>query len=511
MRPTQQERSDDPILATPEVSRGPKRTASRPWLTSGRRFPRRPAWRPETAIVDSDPPPLAMRRDATFRRTIALADALAVAAAVLVGVVLLGDDALRWTAILVPLAVVFASKVAGLYDRDEILLRKSTLEEAPAIFEIATLFALTAWLLQDVWVSGDIGQRQVVGLWVTAGVATLACRTLARSLARRATEEERCIVLGDATVAARVQGKLEADGQVHARVVGAVRLAGEEGLPRHESGAAISDLPDLLRELDAHRVVVAPHAAPPETMTSLIRCMKSIGVRVSILPTTAELVGSSVEIDEIHGVPLLGVRRFGLTRSSQFIKRGLDIAASATGLLLTAPLIAAIALAIKLDSRGPVFFRQTRVGRGDRHFRIVKFRSMQDDAEGRKDELRALNEAVGLFKIADDPRITRVGRILRKTSLDELPQLWNVLVGEMSLVGPRPLVEDEDSRIEGWYRRRLQLTPGITGHWQVLGSSRIPLDEMVEIDYLYLANWTLWTDVKILFRTLPRVVARTGQ
>jgi lipopolysaccharide/colanic/teichoic acid biosynthesis glycosyltransferase len=158
-----------------------------------------------------------------------------------------------------------------------------------------------------------------------------------------------------------------------------------------------------------------------------------------------------------------------------------------------------------------VFFRQTRVGRDGRHFRIVKFRTMVADAEARKPALVALNEADGLFKIAEDPRITRVGRYLRRTSLDELPQLLNVLRGEMSIVGPRPLILTEDARITGTDRRRLNLTPGMTGPWQVLGAARVPLGEMVKLDYLYVAGWTLWQDVKLVLRTVPHMAARRGR
>jgi lipopolysaccharide/colanic/teichoic acid biosynthesis glycosyltransferase len=158
-----------------------------------------------------------------------------------------------------------------------------------------------------------------------------------------------------------------------------------------------------------------------------------------------------------------------------------------------------------------VFFRQERIGRGGRSFELLKFRSMVADAEQRKADLVGHNQAAeGFFKIADDPRITRVGRVLRRTNLDELPQLLNVVRGEMSLVGPRPLIPQEDKRVVGWHRRRLELTPGITGHWQVLGSSRVPLDEMVAIDYLYVANWSLWTDLKLLLRTIPHVVTGRG-
>jgi lipopolysaccharide/colanic/teichoic acid biosynthesis glycosyltransferase len=222
-------------------------------------------------------------------------------------------------------------------------------------------------------------------------------------------------------------------------------------------------------------------------------------------------VGSSVEFDDLHGVTLMGVKRFEMSRSSTIVKRAFDIAGASIGLLAVAPLFAVIAVAIKLDSRGPVFFRQLRVGRHGQHFGLLKFRTMVPDAEALKDSLRDRNEAqAGLFKIANDPRVTRVGKLLRKSALDELPQLLNIIKGEMSLVGPRPLVLDEDRRVEGWYRRRLELMPGMTGPWQILGPSRVPLNEMGAMDYLYVANWSLWGDVKILLRTVPHVLARRG-
>jgi lipopolysaccharide/colanic/teichoic acid biosynthesis glycosyltransferase len=175
-----------------------------------------------------------------------------------------------------------------------------------------------------------------------------------------------------------------------------------------------------------------------------------------------------------------------------------------------APLLAVIALAITLDSPGPVLFRQVRAGRRGRAFEMLKFRSMVDGADRLKEELRHLNEAEGIFKMANDPRITRVGRVLRVAHLDELPQLINVVRGDVSLVGPRPLPLDEDEAIRGWYRDRLEVSPGISGYWQVLGSSRIPLEEMVKVDYLYIANWSVWGDVKLMLRTIAVVAKRRG-
>jgi lipopolysaccharide/colanic/teichoic acid biosynthesis glycosyltransferase len=175
-----------------------------------------------------------------------------------------------------------------------------------------------------------------------------------------------------------------------------------------------------------------------------------------------------------------------------------------------APFGVLIALAIKLDSPGPVFVRQLRVGRDGRTFWMIKFRSMADGAEPQRQALDALNETEGIFKLARDPRVTRVGLLLRRCSIDELPQLMNVLLGDMSLVGPRPLVVDEDRLVEGRHRERPQCAPGMTGPWQVLGPRRPPLPEMVKADYLYATNWSPGTDIKILLRTIGHVVAQRG-
>ena len=181
-----------------------------------------------------------------------------------------------------------------------------------------------------------------------------------------------------------------------------------------------------------------------------------------------------------------------------------------TALLCLSPVLLAVAAAIILTSRRPVLFRQVRAGRHGASFQVLKFRSMVDGAEAQRDDLMHLNESDGLFKIADDPRITAVGRLIRRFHLDELPQLVNVLRGDMSLVGPRPLVLEEDRRIEGWHRRRLDLRPGITGPWQVLGASRIPVSEVVRLDSQDVADGSLWNDIRVLMLTVPVIVRRRG-
>lgn len=207
----------------------------------------------------------------------------------------------------------------------------------------------------------------------------------------------------------------------------------------------------------------------------------------------------------VEGEPSLG-----LSRSPLAIKRTIDFVLAAIGLVVLAPIGMLIAFAIRISSRGSVIYRQTRVGRHGVSFQMFKFRTMIDGAHERRASLDALNESSGIFKLKNDPRLTRVGRLLRRTSLDELPQLINVVRGEMSLVGPRPLVPEEDQLVRGLYRERLELMPGMTGPWQALGPVRPSLRDMVVIDCLYAENWSLWTDTKILLQTVLHVVRLRG-
>jgi len=356
-----------------------------------------------------------------------------------------------------------------------------------------------------VLIEGQMGSKQTFGFWVALAALLPLARAGARIAARQVAEPENCLLAGEPAACDLARAKIQTSPAVHARVVAQIDF--DSAAEANDAAAALAC---VVEEREVDRVVVAPPLGDHGEVLNLIRAAKNLGLKVSVLPRMLEVVGSSVEFDDLDGVNLLGLRRFGLTRSSWLVKRAMDVTGSAAVLLGLSPVVALIALAVRFDSRGPVLFRQWRVGREGRIFEMVKFRTMVDGADPLKADLRARNEAVGLFKIADDPRITRVGRVLRRTSLDELPQLLNVLRGEMSLVGPRPLVLEDDERVEGWYRRRLQLMPGMTGRWQVLGSARIPLEEMVKLDYLYVANWSLWGDVKILFRTVAFVLARRG-
>jgi exopolysaccharide biosynthesis polyprenyl glycosylphosphotransferase len=463
-------------------------------------------------------PDVCLRRDALFRRALLVADVIAILAALSITVALSSRRVplhLTWESIVgVPLLLVVA-KLLGLYDRDETLLRKTTLDEAPKLFQLATLSTLVALLAGDLVVAGALDRKEALLLWIALAAGLLLARSAARAIALWLGPTERCLFIGDERSAEMVNAKLNGHGGIKAKIIAHLDL--DQVAPWSTSAFSaprLTEIRDLAQTLDVHRAIIAPgwgaDADANETL-NLVRTLKAVGVRVSVLPRMLEVVGSSVEFDELHGVTLMGVRRFDLTRSSQAIKRAFDLSGALIGLLAISPVMIAIALAVKLDSRGPVFFRQLRVGRHGRRFYMLKFRTMVRDADAMKDALRHRNEAQeGLFKIARDPRVTRVGRFLRVTALDELPQLFNIVKGEMSLVGPRPLVVEEDERIEGWHRRRLELMPGMTGPWQILGPARVPLKEMVALDYLYVANWSLWTDVKILLRTVPHVFGGRG-
>ena len=451
-------------------------------------------------------------RDAYYRRGLALADLLAAVVAVAVAVDVLGDDSLRIESLIAVPLVVLVSKLVSLYDRDELLLNKTTLDEAPALFYAATFFTLLIWLFEERLIVGQLGDEQVIGLWALLFLSMTAGRALARQAVKPLVQPERCVLLGDASAAEWLTRKLRQTRAIDTEVVGRVPLAPEAG-SADVGIPVVGSLPNLglvLASLEVDRVVLIPGPADQDMLLDTIRLVKTLGVKVSVLPRLFEVVGSSVEFDNVEGVTLLGVRRFGMTRSSRLLKRSMDLALAGTGLVLFAPVMLLVAVLIKTGSRGPVLFRQRRIGRHGREFFMLKFRTMVADAETLREELSHLNETQGIFKMAEDPRITRFGRFLRRSCLDELPQLFNVVQGDMSLVGPRPLIPDEDRQIEGWNRRRLNLTPGITGFWQVSGSSRIPLQEMVTIDYLYGANWSLWGDIKIMLRTVPYMLSRRG-
>src|SRR5215831_16647540 len=367
-------------------------------------------------------PAASMRRDSLFRRLLLVADAAAIVAAYLLTVALAPAAHASWVALAgVPL-LLLGAKVTGLYDRDEALLRKTTLDEAPKLFQLATLAALLAWLGGGgVLGGGLLGRGSAILLWMALAALLLVARGAARALALRLTPAERCLLIGDERSAERIRAKLAGRGGVKAELVAAIDF--DSAAPWSSdsfSELRLAEIRYLADSLDVQRAIIAPSETDGVDLLNLVRTLKAVGVRVSVLPRLLEVVGSTVEFDDLHGITVMGVRRFDLSRSSARVKRLFDFLGAALGLAVISPTMAAIALAIKLDSRGPVFFRQVRVGRHGQRFQMLKFRTMVNGADAMKDTLRERNEACGqMFKIAEDPRITRVGRWLRKCSLDE--------------------------------------------------------------------------------------------
>jgi FlaA1/EpsC-like NDP-sugar epimerase len=304
-------------------------------------------------------------RDAYFRRTLGLSDVFAALVAVIVGLQVLGDDRLKAGALLAFPFVVLVSKVAGLYDRDELLLNKTTLDEVPALFGVATLYALVIWLLEERVVSGHLGDRQVIGLWGLLFMFMTLGRWTVRRLLGSVLTPERCLVVGGPLEAQRIARKLEKTHAVSARIVGRVPFEPETS-DLNGDLPVVASLDELGLAIAAHevdRVVIAPGTTDQDTILDVIRLVKALGVKVSVLPRLFEVVGSSVEFDTVEGFTLLGVRRFGLTKSSRLLKRGMDIVGAALGLLILSPLFVLVALATKLTSQGPVLFQQPASGR----------------------------------------------------------------------------------------------------------------------------------------------------
>jgi exopolysaccharide biosynthesis polyprenyl glycosylphosphotransferase len=413
-------------------------------------------------------------------------------------------------ALSLPLWVVLG-RLYGLYAGDEVRANHSTVDDFFGVFNMLTV---GAWLFFGLAYVVDFASPSFpkLGLfWLLAVALVVAGRTIARAVVRRTDAYvQNTLVVGAGEVGQRVARKLLAHPEYGVNVVGFVddnpRLR-EDGIGDLSVLGGTDRLPEVVQALDIERVIVAFSQADAADTLALVRGLNPMGVQVDIVPRLFDVLGPHMTVHAAEGVPLLGLAPARLSNSALFLKRVFDLSLSIIALVLLMPLFAAIAVAIKLESSGPVVFRQIRMGQGQRPFSLWKFRSMTVDAEERKAGLEHLNrhrdDDARMFKITDDPRVTRVGAFLRRHSLDELPQLVNVVRGEMSIVGPRPIILSEHAHVADWAHRRLDLKPGITGLWQVLGRDHIPFGEMVQLDYRYVTGWSLGGDVKLMLRTVP--------
>ena len=357
--------------------------------------------------------------------------------------------------------------------------------------------------------------RPLVGFYFASALALVvgfrAMRRVAAVASHASGAARRYAVVGTGGMAREVVETIEANPEWGLEFAGFVQIDAHAVGSR---GPFLGMVPQLGRILEAEVIDVVIFTVPRERLGEIERAVhlcEEQGVEVRISLDVLRFGPGRMLVEDMDGVPMLAFTRTPTDALALGVKRGFDVVASALTLILLTPVFAAIALAIRIDSPGPVLFRQRRSGRNGRTFEMLKFRSMYQDAEARLEVLRAQNEMSGpVFKMAKDPRVTKVGAFLRRTSLDELPQFWNVLVGDMSIVGPRPPIPAEVRQYKRWQRRRLSMKPGITCIWQVSGRNNIDFERWMELDLQYIDEWSLLGDLAICFKTIPAVLTTRG-
>ncbi|OGO42227.1 MAG: undecaprenyl-phosphate glucose phosphotransferase [Chloroflexi bacterium RBG_16_57_9] len=423
-------------------------------------------------------------------------------------------DAYTGIVVLLSLLLPIAFKVEGLYDQRR---EASWLDEVYSIFS-GTLIGIAVLVFLFFYVRPLVYSRLMlfylfVLIVILVSLSRLVLRLIFGRLRRRGIGVERVLIVGAGDIGRTVMRNMIAQPELGYQIVGFVDDDPDKrvNIGRVHALGSTHDLPAVLHQQPVDQVIITlPWDSHRQIMQIIADC-EGAGVRTRIVPDLFQLSLSRVQIDTLNGVPLIGVKAMSIRGWNLALKRLIDVVISGVLLILNAPLLFAVALLIKWDSPGPVLFRQKRVGRAGQMFTVFKFRSMRFGAENERYQLTGQNEASGpLFKIRHDPRITRVGRWLRRLSLDELPQLYNVFRGEMSLVGPRPAIPAEVEQYQEWHRRRLDVSPGMTGLWQVSGRSELTFDEMVMLDLFYAENWSLGMDFKILVRTIPTMLLGTG-
>jgi len=477
-----------------------------------------PAGLSHPAGVGEIPVPSVRRRphglEKRYNRLFALADTLAIilAAALATLIILLMGrtvDAGRLVitvSLMIPVWFVIAY-VAGLYSLVDLRISHTLAGELGKVAIAVTAWSWLLLVLRTPLLDGPIAMAGPTLRWLLTIPLMLAARTVVRAVTERRSWHVQ--------PAALVGGKLEIE-PLNERI----ERHPEWGLDVRstfafeQSDAGLATLADAIRDTGAERVVIAGGAEDHSARIRLVSELIERNLKVDIVSGGPETLYSNAVLHDLEGLPVLSVRPSNIRPFDLSIKRAFDVVVSGIGLVLAAPLIAWAALRIKLDSPGPVFFRQVRCGYRGQEFEMVKLRTMVDGADSSRQELREATAGEGnddvMFKLEQDPRVTRAGKKLRKWSVDELPQLWNVFIGDMSMVGPRPLPMDEARQASGLFAARTRLRPGIAGPWQALGRSRIPFADMIRLDYSYATGWSMAEDLRLLVRTAGAVMRRTG-
>jgi exopolysaccharide biosynthesis polyprenyl glycosylphosphotransferase len=450
------------------------------------------AERKASARYGYDPEPL-------LRRMLALADVFAVAtAAVFVGLWGSGSAGALLLVLSAPIWIVTA-KLAGLYDRDHRTLRHLTVDELPwlLIWTLTSTALLTLLLAPFPALNPSAYDRLLV--WGTVLTVSFLLRASARSVWRRITPPQRVLIVGEGPLAQAVVRKLDLFPDIHATVQARIRSCAQLD----------QRLGEVVENVD--RVVIACSELSETLLERLLPVCRANHVKLTIVPPTRGMFGTATHLTHIADLPLLDYNTWDISRTTAGLKRVFDVVVGLLGLILTSPIFLLAALAIVLDSGFPVFFRQTRGGENARPFQMLKFRTMVREAEALLPELVPFDELSDpMFKLKADPRVTRVGRLLRRTSIDELPQLINVVRGEMSIVGPRPEQLDLVERYAPEHQFRLAVKPGITGPMQVYGRGELTFEERLAVEREYVENLSLVRDFRILLLTLPAVFGRRG-
>ncbi len=413
----------------------------------------------------------------------------------------------HWLRFLAPVTVLVFYQ-AGLY---------SVRERRPGAGRIVSSLVLVALLVlafgfgtnYDFTTTGLI-PTAVVMCALAVGLLRAAYASIARELLNVVGSRRRIVLVGAGEGLRRLHRELSASGSgVRYEIVGAVAPASELDVPL--LGETVDDLPGILDTVRPDEVILAEADFDELTVLDIVERAHRQGVRVRLAPNTTELLVREGEYVPGSGVPLFELQPPVLVGWDWVIKRSFDVVISVVLIVVALPLWILIAVAIKVDSRGPVFYVDRRVGVGEREFGMLKFRTMIANAAVQQAKLERANEASGaLFKIRHDPRVTRVGRLLRRLSIDEMPQIVNVVRGQMSLVGPRPLPLRDFELLEDWHRARYLVLPGMTGLWQISGRSGLAFDDLVRLDFTYLDNWSIWLDISIIAKTIPAVISARG-
>jgi exopolysaccharide biosynthesis polyprenyl glycosylphosphotransferase len=434
-----------------------------------------------------------------LRRMLAAADVLAIAAAaVLVGLWGSGPAAALLLVLSEPIWIVTA-KLAGLYDRDHRTLRHLTVDELPwlLVWTLSSTALLT--LLVAPFPAFDPSSDDRLLVWGSVLSLAFLFRALARGLWRRITPPQQVLIVGEGPLADAVVRKLELFPDIHAEI--------ENRIP------SCADLhTQLLKVIEnVDRVVIACSELSETLLEELLPVCRANRVKLTIVPPTRGMFGTATHLTHIADLPLLDYNTWDISRTTVALKRAFDIVVALIGLIVMSPIFVLVGLATLLDSGLPVFFRQTRGGEHGRPFQMLKFRTMVREAEAMLPDLVPFDELTDpMFKLKTDPRVTRVGRVLRRTSVDELPQLINVLRGEMSIVGPRPEQLDLVERYSPEHEFRLAVKPGITGPMQVYGRGELTFEERLAVEREYVENLSLARDIRIVLMTLPAVIGRRG-